>query len=34
MRHESTEVAGSRVRIEYTLDLDYDVGGPADFIFN
>ena len=33
MRHESTEVAGSRVRIEYTLDLDYDVAGPSDFIF-
>jgi len=33
MRHESTEVAGSRVRIEYALDLDYDVAGPSDFIF-
>jgi transglutaminase-like putative cysteine protease len=33
MRHEMTEVAGSRVRIRYTLDLDYDVFGPSDFIF-
>src|SRR5512144_834797 len=33
MRHESTEVAGSRVRIEYKLDLDYEVAGPSDFIF-
>ena len=33
MRHESTEVTGSRVRIEYALDLDYEVGGPSDFIF-
>lgn len=34
MRHESTEIAGSRIRIGYTLDLHYDVAGPADFIFN
>ena len=33
MRHESTEIAGSRVRIGYTLDLDYVAAGPADFIF-
>jgi transglutaminase-like putative cysteine protease len=33
MRHELTEVAGSRVRLRYTLDLDYDVFGPTDFIF-
>ncbi|HKP66407.1 MAG TPA: transglutaminase family protein [Casimicrobiaceae bacterium] len=33
MRHQSTEVAGSRVRIHYTLDLDYDLGSPSDFIF-
>jgi len=33
MRHESTEVTGSRVRIDYALDLDYEVVGPSDFIF-
>ena len=33
MLQESAEVSGSRVRIGYTLDLDYDVVGPADFIF-
>jgi transglutaminase-like putative cysteine protease len=33
MKLEPTEIAGSRVRIEYTLDLDYEVSGPADFIF-
>lgn len=33
MRHEAAEVAGSRVRIGYTLDLDYDVSGAADFVF-
>ena len=33
MLHESTAIAGSRVRIGYTLDLDYEAAGPADFIF-
>ena len=31
MRHESTEVAGSRVRIGYTLDLDYEAVGTSDY---
>ena len=30
---ETGGAAASRVRIGYTLDLDYHVGGPADFIF-
>jgi transglutaminase-like putative cysteine protease len=34
MRHESVEIAGSRVRIGYTIDLHYEVLGPADFLFN
>src|SRR5512144_2736741 len=34
MRHETAAIAGSRIRIGYTLDLHYDVLGPADFIFN
>src|SRR5882672_2718414 len=34
MRHESVEIAGSRVRIGYTLDLDYQVESPSDFIFS
>jgi transglutaminase-like putative cysteine protease len=33
MRLDSTAVAGSRVRIGYTLDLEYDASGPSDFIF-
>jgi len=33
MRHQSAEVVGSRVRIGYTLDLDYEISGPSDFIF-
>jgi transglutaminase-like putative cysteine protease len=33
VRRESAEIAGSRIRIGYTLDLDYEVFGPADFIF-
>ena len=33
MRHETAAVAGNRVRIGYTLDLDYEVSGAADFIF-
>lgn len=34
MRHDSAGIAGSRVRIRYTLDLHYEVFAPADFIFN
>jgi transglutaminase-like putative cysteine protease len=34
MRHESAEVAGSKVRIGYTLDLEYQVASPSDFIFS
>jgi len=34
MRHESAEIAGSRVRIGYTIDLHYEVLGTADFLFN
>ena len=33
MLAESAEVPASRVRIGYTLDLDYQVEGSADFIF-
>lgn len=34
MRHESSEIAGSRIRIGYTVDLHYDVFAPTDFVFN
>ena len=34
MRHEAAEVAGSRSRIGYALDLHYDVVGGADFVFS
>lgn len=34
MRHESNEIAGSRIRIGYTVDLHYDVFAPTDFVFN
>jgi transglutaminase-like putative cysteine protease len=34
MHRESAGIAGSRIRIRYTLDLHYEVFGPADFIFN
>ena len=33
MPAETAEAAASRVRIGYTLDLDYQVEGSADFIF-
>jgi len=33
MRHRSSEVAGSRVRIAYAVELSYEVVAPADFIF-
>src|SRR5438105_8301970 len=34
MQHRSSEIAGSRVRIAYAVELIYDVVSPADFIFN
>jgi transglutaminase-like putative cysteine protease len=34
MRHDSAEIAGSRVRLEYTVDLHYEVLGDADFVFS
>lgn len=34
MYDESTVIGGSRIRIGYTVDLHYDVLGPADFVFN
>lgn len=34
MRHESAEIAGSRIRLGYTIDLHYEVAGEADFIFS
>ena len=33
MQHHATEVAGSRVRIDYRVELHYDVDGASDFIF-
>jgi hypothetical protein len=33
MRSETAAGVGSRVRIGYTLDLDYEVFAPADFVF-
>jgi transglutaminase-like putative cysteine protease len=34
MRHETTEVAGSRVQIDYKVELTYEVFAPTDFVFN
>jgi transglutaminase-like putative cysteine protease len=34
MQHQSAEIAGSRVRIGYTVELTYDVLSSAEFIFN
>jgi transglutaminase-like putative cysteine protease len=34
MRHESTHIAASRIRIGYTVDLHYDVFAPTDFVLN
>ena len=34
MRHDSAEIAGSRVRLDYTVDLHYEVAGDADFVFS
>ena len=33
MQHNPAEVAGSRVQIDYRVDLHYDIDGDADFIF-
>ena len=33
MLHNATEVAGSRVRIDYRVELHYEVAGPSEFIF-
>ena len=33
MQHHANEVAGSRVRIDYRVELHYDIDGPSDFIF-
>jgi transglutaminase-like putative cysteine protease len=33
MQHNANEVAGSRVRIDYRVELHYDVQAPSDFIF-
>ena len=33
MHHHPSEVAGSRVQIDYRVELHYDVSGPSDFIF-
>ena len=34
MRFQGDEIVGSKVRIGYTVELHYEVDGPADFIFN
>ena len=34
MRHDSAEIAGSRTRLDYTVDLHYDVFGDVDFVFS
>src|SRR4051812_25628235 len=33
MRHRSSEISGSRIRIAYAIELTYEVLAPADFIF-
>jgi transglutaminase-like putative cysteine protease len=33
MQHHASEVTGSRVRIDYRVELHYDVDGASDFIF-
>jgi transglutaminase-like putative cysteine protease len=33
MRHRSSEISGSRVRIDYAIELTYEVLAPAEFIF-
>ena len=34
MQHRASEIAGSRVRIQYAVELNYEVAAPSDFIFN
>ena len=34
MRRDSAEIAGSRTRLDYTVDLHYDVFGDVDFVFS
>ncbi|HSC23544.1 MAG TPA: transglutaminase family protein [Casimicrobiaceae bacterium] len=34
MRHDSAEFAGSRVRLDYRVELHYDIAGDADFVFS
>jgi len=34
MQHRSSEIAGSRVRIVYAVELNFEVIAPTDFIFN
>jgi transglutaminase-like putative cysteine protease len=34
MQHRSSEIASSRVRIVYAVELNYEVAAPTDFIFN
>ena len=34
MRHDSADIAGHRFRLDYTVDLRYDVVGDADFILS
>lgn len=34
MRLETTEIAGSRVRIDYSVELNYEVLTPSEFVFN
>ena len=33
MRHDPAETSGGRVRLDYSVDLRYDVAGDADFVF-
>jgi transglutaminase-like putative cysteine protease len=33
MKHDASEIVGSRVLIDYHVALHYDVDGPSDFIF-
>lgn len=34
MQYQSAAIAGSRVRIGYMVELQYDLGAPSDFILN
>jgi transglutaminase-like putative cysteine protease len=34
MQHRSSEIAGSRVRIAYAVELNFEVIAPTDFVFN